>query len=110
MIMQVRLGSVGGITALAQQLPAFHFVADLDDDRSLFEMRQHRDFFVAMLDDNAVTDGGIRIHRTWRVVTNAFNHFYDRAVRRRKQFATERVVILVVGTVAPLRLSILAHS
>jgi hypothetical protein len=60
--MQVRLGGVARITALAQQLPELHIVTHLDDDAPPFEMRQHRDFFFAMLDDHAIADGGIRIH------------------------------------------------
>ena len=63
-----------------------------------------------MLDDHAIADRGILVHRTRRIVTNTFDDLDDRPVRRRKHFATERVVILVASTVALLRLSTLPHS
>src|SRR6516165_8661374 len=73
-------------------------------------MRQHRDFFWTMLDDHAIADRRILVHRTRRVVMNTFDDLHDLAVRRREHFTSERVVILVASTVAPLRLSTFPHS
>ncbi len=39
-VMYVRLGGVARITALAQQLPALHIVAHLDDDAPPFEVER----------------------------------------------------------------------
>src|SRR5438270_10271000 len=72
-IMDVRLGGIPRVAALAEDLPALHFIAGLHLDTPLLEMGQNRNLIFPVLDDHAVAYGRIGIHRTGRIVANSFN-------------------------------------
>src|SRR5438552_1821005 len=100
------LGRISRVAALAKKLPAFHSVPWFYLDGSVLKMRQDRNFVIAVLNDDAVADTRIRIHRTGLVVPHTCNHLGYCPVCRCQHIPAKSEVILVFGSIPASRLAI----